>query len=295
MQYDLVILGNYTKDTVVSSAGTRLVDGGGFNYGAHVAAMMGLKTAAVTRLAKEDDRVVEALKKLGVDVFPTYTPQSTHMRLYYPTADVDNRVLTVTQTAGSFTVDQFKNLEAKAFLVNASTRGEVGLEVLKELKKRGKILSIDAQGYVRTIAPDTTLVFDTWPGKEEVLPYIDILKTDAVEAEAMTGLKDKKEAARVLAALGPKEIVLTYREGIIVLENGRFHEALFRPDPLVGRSGRGDTCISSYVRKRLTGASPAECIVWAAAVTTLKLEAEGPIKRTVADVEALIAKKYKNG
>ena len=170
MQYDLVILGNYTKDTVVSSAGTRLVDGGGFNYGAHVAAMMGLKTAAVTRLAKEDDRVVEALKKLGVDVFPTYTPQSTHMRLYYPTADVDNRVLTVTQTAGSFTVDQFKNLEAKAFLVNASTRGEVGLEVLKELKKRGKILSIDAQGYVRTIAPDTTLVFDTWPGKEEVLP-----------------------------------------------------------------------------------------------------------------------------
>ena len=41
--YDIVIIGNYTKDTIVSSAGTRPVDGGGFNYGAHVAAMMGLK------------------------------------------------------------------------------------------------------------------------------------------------------------------------------------------------------------------------------------------------------------
>ena len=61
MQYDLVILGNYTKDTIVSPSGTRSVDGGGFNYGAHVAAMMGLKTAAVTRLAREDVRVVEAL------------------------------------------------------------------------------------------------------------------------------------------------------------------------------------------------------------------------------------------
>ena len=27
MHYDLVIFGNYTKDTIVSAAGTRLVDG----------------------------------------------------------------------------------------------------------------------------------------------------------------------------------------------------------------------------------------------------------------------------
>ena len=59
--YDIVIIGNYTKDTIVSPTGTRYVDGGGFNYGAHVAAMMGLKTAAVTRLSRGDQRVVDAL------------------------------------------------------------------------------------------------------------------------------------------------------------------------------------------------------------------------------------------
>ena len=32
--YDIVIIGNYTKDTIVSPSGTRVVDGGGFNYGA---------------------------------------------------------------------------------------------------------------------------------------------------------------------------------------------------------------------------------------------------------------------
>ena len=40
--YDVVIFGNYTKDTIISSTGTRHVDGGGFNYGAHAAACTGV-------------------------------------------------------------------------------------------------------------------------------------------------------------------------------------------------------------------------------------------------------------
>ena len=53
-KYDMVIFGNYTKDTIITPSGTRYVDGGGFNYGAHAARMLGLDVAAVTRLAKED-------------------------------------------------------------------------------------------------------------------------------------------------------------------------------------------------------------------------------------------------
>ena len=83
-RYDVALIGHYTKDTIVSSSGTRLVNGGAFNYGAHVAARMGLKVAAVTRLAKEDRAVVDELEELGVDLYATYTPQSTCLRLVYP-------------------------------------------------------------------------------------------------------------------------------------------------------------------------------------------------------------------
>ncbi|MGD1031375.1 MAG: PfkB family carbohydrate kinase [Opitutaceae bacterium] len=291
MHYDIVVFGNYTKDTIVKPTGTSSVDGGGFNYGAHVAAMMGLKTAAVTRLAREDIRVVEALARLGIDVYPAYTPDSTVMRLYYPTSNPDERVLTVTKTAGSFTPDQFADLSARAFLINASIRGEVGLDVILELDKKGGLLVADLQGFIRVVSPDGTLKFEPWPEREEVLAHVDILKTDIVEAEALTGEKDMKKAARRLAGFGPTEIVLTHRDGVLVLAQGEFFEAPFLPRSLVGRSGRGDTCIASYVGKRLT-APPAEATVWAAAATTLKLEAEGPIRRTKADVEALIRKSY---
>lgn len=289
--YDLAIMGNYTKDTIVSPAGTRNVDGGGFNYGVHVGAMMGLKTAAITRLAKEDNHVVDALVKLGVDVFPYYSPYSTHMKLFYPTTDVDNRILTVDRVADPFKPEHIENIEAKAFLINASVRGEVDLEVIEILKKKKTILVADVQGFVRIVDKDGTLKYDSWPEKEKILSKIDVLKTDAVEAESITGEKDIKKAAVILSGYGPKEIVLTHKDGLLVYAEGKFYEAPFLPKKLVGRSGRGDTCISSYMAKRITS-SPAESIIWSAAVTSLKMEAEGPILRKVSEVENMIEEKY---
>jgi sugar/nucleoside kinase (ribokinase family) len=291
-KYDMVILGNYTKDTIVSPTGTRNVDGGGFNYGAHVAAMMGLKTATVTRLAKEDSHVVSALEKLGLDVFPEYTPHSTNMKLFYPTTNVDERILSVAHTAGSFTPDQVKDLKAKVFIINASIRGEVGMDVIKEIKKKDTELAGDVQGFLRIISSDGTLVNANWGKKKSVLSQFDILKTDAVEAESLTGMSDKYEAAKTIAGWGPKEIVLTHRDGLLVYADDQFFEAGFYPKELIGRSGRGDTCGTSYIAKRFTS-SPKEATIWAAAVTSLKMEAEGPIRRTISEVEELIGRKYK--
>lgn len=288
-RFDIVLLGNYTKDTITSASGRRVVDGGGFNYGAHVASMMGLRTAAVTRLSKDDHHVVAGLEQLGVTVFPTYTPESTALHLDYPSSDPDERVISVTHTAGSFVPEQFKDLNAKVFLINASLRGEVGIDVIEELRGKDTLLAADVQGFLRVVAPDGTLRYGSWPDRDQILSRIDILKTDAVEAEALTGHSDRKTAARAIAGWGPKEVVLTHRDGLLVLADGQFHEAPFCPRQLVGRSGRGDTCIASYLAKRLS-APPKEATIWAAATTSLKLEAEGPIKRRLDEVEELGAR-----
>src|SRR5687768_11790076 len=104
-RFDLVTLGNYTKDTIVTKSGVRNVHGGGYNYAARAAAAAGLHVAAVTRLAEEDREAVEQLEQAGVTVFPRWTDSSTIMRLEYPTDNVDERILTVTGTAGTFEPD----------------------------------------------------------------------------------------------------------------------------------------------------------------------------------------------
>jgi len=288
--YDLALVGNYTQDTIISPSGTRLVDGGAFNYGAHVAASMGLKVAAITRLARGDWHIVDELIRLGVDVFARATPESTCLRLEYPTPNPDERAIYVTSTAGAFTIDEVESLQARAFLVGASLRGEVGGEIIETLGRKDTLLAADVQGFVR-VARDGRLIYAAWPEKHQVLAHMDVLKTDAVEANMLTGEADLAQAARILADMGPSEVVLTHRDGVLVYAGGEYYEARFFPHKLIGRSGRGDTCIAAYVARRLH-APPGEATRWAAAVTSLKMEAEGPFRRNIGEVTDLIRTKY---
>ena len=291
--YDIAFIGHYTKDTIVSSTGIRVVDGGAFNYGANVAVRMGLKVAAVTRLAEEDFHVVEKLKHLGVDVFAHISPQSTCLRLEYPTSDVDERVIYVTSSAGPFTPTQVEKIQARAIVVGASMRDEVSLQVIEKLSKKKTILSADVQSFLR-VDDNGKLVDKEWPAeRNDIFACLDILKTDAVEAGLLFGECDLYTAAKKMHDLGPKEVIITHREGLLVFADGKFYEENFFPKEIIGRSGRGDTCIASYTAKRLS-ASPKEATTWAAAVTSLKMEAEGPFQRTIKEVDNLILSKYKN-
>ena len=289
--YDIAFIGHYTKDTIVSASGTRIVDGGAFNYGANVAVRMDLKVAAATHLAKEDFHVVEKLKHLGVDVFAHISPQSTCLRLEYPTSNVDERVIYVTSSAGPFTITEVEKIQARAIVVGASMRDEVSSEVIKELAQKKTILAADVQSFIR-VNENGKLVPKEWPERDSVLARLDILKTDAVEAEMLLGESDLRKAAQKIHNLGPQEVVITHRNGLLVYANGNFYEEKFFPKEIIGRSGRGDTCIASYTAKRLN-ASPQEATIWAAAVTSLKMEAEGPFQRTMKEVNNLIQSKYR--
>jgi len=291
--YDVLYIGNYTKDTIVSPAGTKSVDGGAVNYAAHAAARLGLRVAVVTRLAKEDKHVVEKFTRAGIDCYPTYTPQSTIMKLEYPTTDPDLRTLSVSETAGTITADDVENINARAAVIGSSLRGEVGMDVIRRLKEKNILVAADMQGFVRVLR-GVELKYEPWEEMQPTLADVDVVKSDAVEAEFLTGETDIFKAAKFYADMGPREIVLTHKDGLLIYADTQFHELNFYPARLEGRSGRGDTCLGTYVAKRLS-MDPREAGIWAAAVTSLKMENLGPFDRSISDVEGLIKTRYNHG
>jgi sugar/nucleoside kinase (ribokinase family) len=288
--YDLVCIGNYTKDTIISPSGVKYVDGGAMNYSAYAASKLGLKVAVVTRLAEEDRRVVDKFLTSGIDCYVTYTPASTCMKLEYPTNNPDIRNLSVASTAGSISSKDIEGIQSKAAIIGSSLRGEVGLDVIRTFNDKGVLLGADVQGFVRVLR-DQNLVYEVWDEMQETLSYLDVLKSDAVEAEFLTGEADIYKAARKYSQMGPKEIVLTHKDGLLVLSDGEFHQLGFYPQKLNGRSGRGDTCIGTYMAMRIS-LNPYEAGIWAAAVTSLKMEKLGPFDRSKEDVLTLIREKY---
>ena len=288
--YDIAFIGNYTKDTIVSPQGTLYVDGGAVNYAAHAAVRLGFKVAVVTRLSREDDRMIHKLTDNGVDCFPEYTPSSTDMRLEYPTLNPDVRNLYVKGTAGTITPEQVSTLDSRVAVISTSLRGEVELDTIKCLRTKNELLAADVQGFVRVLE-NNTLVYKSWPEMSAALSLVDILKSDAVEAEFLTGEKDIYKAAKFFAARGPSEIVLTHKNGVLFWSKGKITEEKFVNQKMDGRSGRGDTCLGTYASMRLKK-SPAEAGVWAAALTSMKMEKLGPFDRSLEEVVTYIKNNY---
>jgi sugar/nucleoside kinase (ribokinase family) len=241
--------------------------------------------AVITKLQEEDFPLLDELREAGIEVFAKEAVETSGMENIYFAQDQDKRVCKPLGFAGAFEEDEIPDVEAKTFLVIPILAGEVDLSLLRKLSKKARI-ALDAQGFVRFVE-GKRVVFRDWPEKEEGLPLVDILKVDDTEAEVLTGVDDPREAASILASYGPREIVLTRKQGVLVYAEGRFYEAPFRPREINGRTGRGDTCFATYVAKRLsTDAKQASC--YAAAVTSLKMEVPGPFTGTAENVEMLL-------
>jgi sugar/nucleoside kinase (ribokinase family) len=249
--------------------------------------------AVVTRLAKEDERVVEKFRQSGIDCYVTYAPASTLLKLEYPTTDPDIRTLSVTNVAGSITARDVEGLHARAAVIGSSLRGEVGLDVIHTLKEKKMLVAADMQGFVRVLN-DGELKYEPWDEMESTLMLVDVVKSDAVEAEFLTGETDIYKAAKFYSEMGPREIILTHKDGLLIYADRKFYALKFYPSRLDGRSGRGDTCVGAYVAMRLS-MSPHDAGIWAAAVTSLKMENAGPFNRSIREVEALIYHKYDHG
>lgn len=295
---DLLMLGHFAVDQLIVDGVTTTSSGGGVYYGAIAARRLGADVAVVTRLRAEDFGRLEELRSEGIPVFAAPAPETSGIANHYSSSDMERRVCVPIGFAGAIhaadlPVDwghepgspEDEGLSAAIYIIAPIIAGEVELPLLAQLARRGPV-AMDVQGFVRVRAGNE-LLFRTSPQLDEALHHVTYLKADRAEAEALTGETDLSRAARVLAARGPREVILTESSGVTVFAEGQIHRAPFRPRSLAGRTGRGDTCFASYLAMRLSH-SAAEACAWAGAVTTLKQEQPGPWRGSVADVKAML-------
>ncbi len=284
--FDLVAVGVISKDRNVVHGQEEVRYGGGSYCAAFAAKHSGFKTAVVTKLAKDDFSSLAPFEETGITVFPATSSQTTSIRNVYTTPDLDRRKCYMLSQAEPFCVEDFpRELDAKVYQIAALIAGEVPLDIVKYLSKKGRV-GADAQGFIRT-AVGNDLISKDWQEKIEAFQYLDFLKTDAAEAEVLTRKTDRLEALHALAEMGAKEIVLTHSSEVMAYAEGRVFRASFRAKNLSGRTGRGDTCFAAYLTQRLHK-NPEDALQFAAALTSLKMEVPGPFQGSLEDVNALL-------
>lgn len=241
----------------------------------------------VTALAPSEFKAVEEIRAKGIKV--TVIP--SHRTVYFENTygeNQDNRSQRVLAKADPFTVEQLENINAHIFHLGSLLADDFSLDVVKYLSTKG-ILAVDAQGYLREVRGEKVYPID-WTDKVEALKYIDILKVNEHEMEVLTGQTDIKQAALQLAEWGVKEVLITLGSlGSIIYAEGTFHKIpAYPPKDIVDATGCGDTYATGYLYMRNKGASYEEAGCFAAAMSTLKLEASGPFSKTEEDVWNII-------
>lgn len=285
-QFDVVCIGHLSEDRNIAGERSEVSTGGAIYYGGMVLLFLGLRVAVVTRLAQQDFFLLDGLKAAGADLFPVATAETSRIENIYPDPTSDRRICHPLGFAGPFCPEDISEVETRLYYVGPIMPGEVDLSFLHEMATRGP-LALDAQGILRKQVGNEMIIGDC-PEAAEGLAIVRYLKVDDREAEALTGERNYRRAAALLAEMGPQEVVLTHKSGVLTRVGGNTFEAPFRPQSLAGRTGRGDTCFSAYLGRRLQGDPPETATRFAAALTTLKLGRSGPFRGTVDEVCRLL-------
>ena len=277
--YDIVMIGHVSKDIMIYGGKEEKLLGGAVVYSSAAAARSGAKVLVITKAAHQDLPLLEVMRHPNVELVVLPTEQTTSIQNEYFSEDRERRKVTLLAQADPFCLDELPLFQTPILQLAGLFYGEIPVSLIPPLADR-YTLAVDAQGLLRRNTGGS-LAFQDLENKEEILSHITYLKTDAAEAEVLTGSSDREKAARLLAGFGPEEVMVTHNTEVLLLREGTFYRAPFTPRNLSGR--RGDTCFASYLYWRLSH-SPAEAVAYAAALTSIKMETPGIFTGTVEDV-----------
>lgn len=294
MNYDSIIIGHITMDINTDSDGVTVKqEGGAVLYSSASAFALGHRVAAVTKLPEKDKARLNALKLDKEDIFCTYCESPSNMVNIYLTPDRERRNSTCSSIGTPFTAADLPDVQTEIYHFAGLVFGDFDGSLIKAAAQKAKV-AVDVQGFLRHVNRDNgSMYFEDWAEKKELLPYIHFLKTDAAEAEILTGTADRRKAAEIMYSWGAKEIVITHNTEVLVYDGEQVYTCPIRARNLSGRTGRGDTTFAAYICERLKNDIPSSLLT-ATATVSLKMETPGPFGGTREDVEKYINNFYKD-
>lgn len=290
-KYDLLIIGPAAKDVNIDYTGAedRSV-GGAVAYCVPAASASGAEVFAAVKIAKSDAQIMDSILLPEGDKCLVPSACTTLMKNVYFTADRERRDSGCAAQSDPVTTSDVPDIEYKLCHLAGLLYGDFPGELIELLHTKG-MLSADAQGFLRH-NEGGRLVFHDWMDKLKYLPYIDVLKTDAAEAEILTGLEDRKDAAKKLFDWGAKEVLISHNSEMLVYDGKVFMTCPVKARNLSGRTGRGDTTFGAYLGMRMQGNSAEDSLLYATACVSLKMETPGVFRGSRADVEKYIRQFY---
>lgn len=291
-KYDVMVIGPISLDHNIDYQGNKRKEvGGAVVASGFAAAGSGVKTAIFCKLNPADVNLEERFQGVDADLYWACSGYTCSIQNQYFTADKERRQCTSLGVCDPFRFEEFPKVDADVYHFAGLVYGDFDGQLLEQAAKKGKV-ALDVQCMLRHVEKDGTMGFHDWKDKKQYLPLIQYLKTDAAEAEILTGLTDRAAAAKLLYEWGAKEVVITHNTEVLAYDGKEIHTCPIKARNLSGRTGRGDTAFAGYIAARQTQ-NIQEALLYCTALVSLKMETPGPFQGTKKDVLDYMRRFYK--
>lgn len=153
------------------------------------------------------------------------------------TRDTLDTQLNVLATFTPVVPEQYRESE---FLMLGNLDPKIQLSVIKQMKKRPKLIALDTMNFWMEIAMD---------GLKEVLKEIDVLTINDEEARQLSGEYSIVKAARKILTMGPRYLIIKRGEyGAVLFEKDKMFFAPALPmEEVMDPTGAGDTFAGGFI------------------------------------------------
>jgi len=260
-----LVIGNITKDIIRIKGEERHDFGGNASYSSITAVKLGCKTHVLSRGNNELVKWITTLRNHRINV---ELQKSKDVTCFVNDYTEDKRKQSVLSDAGKIKYKSFGKIDV-IFL--GPVFNEITLECLKKARKDCKILSLDAQGFVRRLK-EREVVKKFWDEREEFLKYVDLLKVGIDEISSVSKESDYKKVCEELRSLGVKVVELTLGENGSIIAGEEIHRIPAYKTTLVDKTGSGDVFATAFAIKYLESKDELESGLFASAAASFVVE-----------------------
>jgi len=279
--FDLVIIGHFAIDTIITPKikEPRATLGGPSTYVSVAAAKLGARVSVISKVG--DDFPNESLTWLqnnDVDLSGLKRVSNASTTRYVLEYNKNwERKLRLEAKAPSISLSDIPSSLHSTIVHVAPIANEISRGVVTKLRKTAKVLSLDAQGFVRSFDGKGNVVLKRWR-EPEVLGQIDVFKSTIREIQAITEVRDLRLAMKQMGDYGIKIVVLTrgMKGSTLFFDKHFYNISACKSRAVVDPTGAGDAYIGAFLAEYMWGKDVLWCASVGSAAASFVVEGVGP-------------------
>lgn len=280
--FDVTVVGHFAIDSI------------SLPHRPHPLVVLGGSAAYTSLLTRRLDATASVISKVGGDFPEAYmwwlqqegidisgvtkveTDKTTRFDIKY-NKDLTKRTLKLKNKAPPITTNDLpKSLQAKAIHI-APIANEIAYKTVAHLKKCTGVLSLDAQGLLRSFDTAGNVKYRSSINKK-FLSLITIYKSSLDELHAATGLTDMRSAIKTIHDYGVETVIVTLaaKGAVLSVCGTRYNIPPHKSASIVDPTGAGDVFLSGFLTEYTRQKESLWCACVGSAAASLVVEGIGP-------------------